>query len=233
MYDFAEIASGIFAGIFIEVWFSIIKNEPSINVALHDWNKSIFLILGIAFIIVTVWIDMRESKKVSDEKETIIINSLSAYSGMYFYNVNPEDYQICSMILVDHNGEIRTPYYINEGINPAIRDHRPTNFSDIGELFAKKKNKVCKPISYADWQKENEDYQSKVPDSLRCIIAVPIYSTKEPDSSEILGVLEFDMFAQKKEITDMDKNLFKSLTEWNKIESLREYSHSIAYMLEL
>ena len=95
-----------------------------------------------------------------------------------------------------------------------------------------KKNKVCKTISENDWNNADDYYKKEVPDSLRGIIAIPVYSTKEADSSKILGILEFDIFAQRKSL-NIDDNLFKSLTSWEKIESLRQYSNAIAHMLEL
>ena len=232
IYNFFEISSGILAGALIGEWINIYKDEPIKANALIDLNKSIFLILGIIFTIVTVYLDRRETRKITNAKTDIIKDSLTAYSAEFFRNVSSIDYQICAMILVKEKNIVRTPYYINEGVNPAIRRHRPADFSDIGEMFAGKRTEVCKTISYDDWSEQDEYYRNEVPDSLRGIIAVPIYSTNKADSSKILGILEFDIFAQREGL-NMDDELFKSLTSWERIESLRKYSYSVAHMLEL
>lgn len=232
LYNIIEAVFGIFAGAFIGAWINILIDEPIKINALTNFNNSIFLIVGSVLVVIICLVGKRETKKISNTKTDIITNSLSAYCTMYFNNISNIDYQICAMILFNKKNTVRTPYYINEGCNPAIRRHRPADFSDIGELFARKKDRVCKTITYNDWLNADEFYKSEVPNSLRCIIAVPVYSTQEADSSKILGVLEFDIFAQREDC-EIDEKLFKSLTEWEKIESLREYSNSLAHMLEL
>lgn len=232
IYSYIKIASGILAGAFIGEWIGIYKEELIKTKTLTDLNKSIFLILGIIFIVITVYSDRRETRKISKAKTDIIKDSLTAYCAEFFRNVSSNDYQICAKILVKEKNIVRTPYYINEGVNPAIRSHRRADFSDIGEMFSGKRTEVCKLITYDDWLEQDEYYRNEVPDSLRGIIAIPIYSTNKADSSKILGILEFDIFAQREGL-NMDKDSFKSLSSWERIISLRKYSNVIANMLEL
>ena len=139
------------------------------------------------------------------------------------------------MIQIPHKNERRTPYFTNDTVNSAIRNHRALTFGDIGENYFSGKKHIDPSfsirISKDDWQKRSPEYQLDVPANLRGIVSTAIFSPDEADSKSIIGVLEFDIFAKSNTLEDFPEELFNKITSPSNKESLAKWARAMAVLL--
>ncbi len=200
-------------------------------------SKIFFLVLSAIIFLLQTFIIRLPSNLLKRNKTQIINNFLASYQMLLFSNFDMNKFQLCAMIQVIYKEQRRTPYYINEACNSAIRNHRDKTFGDVGQaFFGDKKHRqpyLFKTLSQNDWNKADDTYKNDVPENLRIIMAAPIYSCDPADSDEIIAVLEFDVFTKNKNDTNIDPDLIENIDTIDNQHVLTVWAKAISYLLEM
>jgi hypothetical protein len=215
--------AGVVLGLFVEE----LCNDDFFN-----WILFIFLAFLVVLEIILIGYPRRALKA---KRESIFDNLLKACLDLLFVDCDARDWSICGMIQVPFKNERRTPYFTNDTVNSAIRNHRTLTFGDVGKNYFSGKKHIdpCFSIriSKDDHRNRSLEYRLDVPSNLRGIVSTAIFSPDEADSKSIIGVLEFDIFANSDTTEDFPEELFDKITSPRNKESLAKWARAMAVLL--
>ncbi len=204
-YDFVvqalfSIVMSLFAGLYIcRVEGYITEGENFID-ALKNVGFTAELFIALALLVLSLVYDNYVIKRpihtLENNRESIITGLLSSLTEALFYSYGHE-IDVSSVVQVcDYRKECRTvTYQYNTDRNATASEKLDLYFGDVGEECVRKKSPFfIKTLSREDWDKADKEYQAKVPETLRIIVAKPIFI-----GERVAAVLEIDIFEETDE----------------------------------
>ncbi len=154
------------------------------------WELLIAIIIFVVSLLYDNYITKKSIHNIENNKKEIINKLLSSLTKAIF-SAYDNQIDVSSIVQVcDYRKKIRkVEYQYNTDENITKSQIMGIEFGDVGERCIKKGRELLKVLTYDEWENGDDKYKDIVPETLRLMVALPIF-----EGNTVIAVLEIDVF---------------------------------------